>query len=149
MAEVPGPGVQRGFCDPCSLRAHPRLARETLRMHQLAVPSHPVPNPSLNKPTLLGHHTSTPHALFENVFFHLGVGGGNSAEQEEEECKPGILALSHGFFFFQSTGSLDKTGIDVFHRFYPCLLGEGEGGRTVTFFFFFLLFFFFGRTAWM
>lgn len=75
MAEVPGPGVQRGFCDPCSLRAHPRLARETLRMHQLAVPSHPVPNPSLNKPTLLGHHTSTPHALFENVFFHLGVGG--------------------------------------------------------------------------
>ena len=43
--------------------------------------------------------------------------------------------LVHFFlFFFLSTGNLDRTGIDIFYNFCPCLLEGGLGGSAVTYF---------------
>lgn len=133
--EVPGPGVQRGFGDPCGWRGCPLLMGlcgpvslqrpgmscwlftlspgSQLPSHQTGLLTEPAPSCS--------------SSFVCGCILCLRGQGGNGAGQEE--CKPEVPGHSVDFFFFfPSIDNLDRTGIDIFYNFCPGLLGRGLGG---------------------
>ena len=64
-----------------------------------------------------------------------GRGGSGAGQGRKRANMKSQDILVHFFpFFFLSTGNLDRTGIDIFYNFCPCLLEGGLGGSAVTYF---------------
>ena len=104
--EVPGPGVQRGFGDPCGWRGCPLLMslcgpvslQRPGTCCWLCTLSPGSQLPSHQTGLLTGPPPSCSSSFVCGCILCLRGQGGNGAGQEE--CKPEVPGHSCGFFFF-------------------------------------------------